>query len=120
MREWKDEVVFLRKIVRGGADQSYGIQVARLAGLPKEVLERAKYVLSNLEKSKYDEAGQPSIAKPADGEGSPADFQMDLFFAKKEYLLADELASLDPMNMTPIESLAKLGELVEKAARLKE
>ncbi len=120
VREWKDEVVFLRKIVEGGADKSYGIQVARLAGLPKEVLERAKYVLSNLEKSKYDEAGQPSIAKPADGEGSPADFQMDLFFAKKEYLLADELACLDPMNMTPIEALAKLGELVEKAARLKE
>jgi DNA mismatch repair protein MutS len=120
VREWKDEVVFLRKIVEGGADKSYGIQVARLAGLPKEVLDRAKYVLSNLERSKYDEAGQPSIAKPVDGEGSTADFQMDLFFAKKEYLLADELACLDPMNMTPIEALAKLGELVEKAARLKE
>jgi len=51
VREWHDQIVFLRKIVEGGTDKSYGIQVARLAGVPKEVLERAKQILTNLEES---------------------------------------------------------------------
>jgi DNA mismatch repair protein MutS len=50
VREWNEQIIFLRKIVPGGADKSYGIQVARLAGLPKEILERAKDILANLEK----------------------------------------------------------------------
>ena len=50
VREWNDQIIFLRKIVAGGADKSYGIQVARLAGLPKEILDRAKEILSHLEK----------------------------------------------------------------------
>ncbi len=50
VREWNDQIIFLRKIIPGGADKSYGIQVARLAGLPKEILDRAKEILSNLEK----------------------------------------------------------------------
>jgi len=50
VREWNDQIIFLRKIVPGGADKSYGIQVARLAGLPKEILDRAKDILSHLEK----------------------------------------------------------------------
>src|SRR4030095_16813698 len=49
VREWNEEIIFLRKIVPGGADKSYGIQVARLAGLPKEILDRAKEILSHLE-----------------------------------------------------------------------
>ena len=51
VREWRDQIVFLRKIIEGGTDKSYGIHVARLAGVPKEVLERAKVILSNLEES---------------------------------------------------------------------
>jgi DNA mismatch repair protein MutS len=50
VREWNDQIIFLRKIVPGGADKSYGIQVARLAGLPREILNRAKDILSHLEK----------------------------------------------------------------------
>ncbi|HEY1660971.1 MAG TPA: DNA mismatch repair protein MutS [Verrucomicrobiae bacterium] len=57
VREWHDQIVFLRKIVAGGADKSYGIQVARLAGVPKEVLERAKQILSNLEESELTPEG---------------------------------------------------------------
>ncbi len=57
VREWKDSIVFLRKIVEGGTDKSYGIQVARLAGVPKEVLERAKQILSNLEESELTPEG---------------------------------------------------------------
>ena len=49
VREWNEQIIFLRKIIPGGADRSYGIQVARLAGLPKEILERAKDILSHLE-----------------------------------------------------------------------
>ncbi len=50
VREWNEQIIFLRKIVPGGADKSYGIQVARLAGLPQEILNRAKDILSHLEK----------------------------------------------------------------------
>ena len=50
MREWNEQIIFLRKIIPGGADKSYGIQVARLAGLPKEILDRAKDILTHLEK----------------------------------------------------------------------
>ena len=57
VREWHDSIVFLRKIVAGGTDKSYGIQVARLAGVPREVLERAKQILSNLEESELTPEG---------------------------------------------------------------
>jgi DNA mismatch repair protein MutS len=57
VREWRDQIVFLRKIVEGGTDKSYGIHVARLAGVPKEVLERAKVILSNLEESELTPEG---------------------------------------------------------------
>jgi len=62
VREWHDAIVFLRKIVEGGTDKSYGIQVARLAGVPKEVLERAKQILGNLEESELTPEG--SVRQP--------------------------------------------------------
>ncbi len=65
VREWNDQVIFLRKIVDGGTDKSYGIQVARLAGLPGEVLERAKEILRNLEEGELDETGKPRLGKRA-------------------------------------------------------
>ena len=58
VREWNDQIIFLRKIVEGGTDKSYGIQVARLAGVPKEVLERSKEILRNLEDSELTPEGQ--------------------------------------------------------------
>ncbi len=63
VREWHDQVVFLHKILPGGTDKSYGIQVARLAGLPKEVIQRAKEVLANLEEAELSADGKPKIAK---------------------------------------------------------
>jgi DNA mismatch repair protein MutS len=57
VREWRDSIVFLRKIVEGGTDKSYGIHVARLAGVPREVLERAKVILGNLEESELTPEG---------------------------------------------------------------
>ncbi|CAN5410251.1 DNA mismatch repair protein MutS [soil metagenome] len=63
VREWNDQVIFLRKILAGRADQSYGIQVARLAGLPDTVLHRAKEILNNLEKAELNAEGEPVIAR---------------------------------------------------------
>jgi DNA mismatch repair protein MutS len=67
VREWNEQVIFLRKIVPGRADQSYGIQVARLAGLPPVVLSRAKDILNNLEKAELNAEGTPSLAAERDG-----------------------------------------------------
>jgi DNA mismatch repair protein MutS len=63
VREWNDQIIFLRKIVRGGADKSYGIQVARLAGLPAEVIARAKEILGNLEQAELNADGKPALAE---------------------------------------------------------
>ncbi|MGH7990937.1 MAG: DNA mismatch repair protein MutS, partial [Limisphaerales bacterium] len=83
VREWHDQIVFLRKIVEGGTDKSYGIQVARLAGVPKEVLERAKQILGNLEESELTPEGnvrQPRRAQDREKLKSLAPApQMDLF-----------------------------------------
>ena len=68
MREWNDQIVFLHKIVEGGTDKSYGIQVARLAGVPKAVIERAKEILRNLEESELTPEGkvrQPRAIAPS-------------------------------------------------------
>ena len=71
VKEWNDEIIFLRKIAVGGADKSYGIQVARLAGLPKEVIERAREVLNNLENKEFDEGGRPRLTKKSGTKESP-------------------------------------------------
>ena len=63
VREWNDQIIFLRKIVAGGTDKSYGIHVARLAGVPKSVLERAKEILANLEESELTPEGK--VRQPA-------------------------------------------------------
>jgi DNA mismatch repair protein MutS len=83
VREWHDQIIFLRKIVEGGTDKSYGIQVARLAGVPKEVIERAKVILRNLEDSELTPEGtvrqarrQQDREKLKQVEANP---QMDLF-----------------------------------------
>ncbi len=63
VREWNDQIIFLRKIIRGGADKSYGIQVARLAGLPPDVIKRAKEILGNLEQAELNADGRPKLAE---------------------------------------------------------
>ena len=78
VREWNDQIIFLRKIVPGGADKSYGIQVARLAGLPKEILDRAKEILSHLERPDG-AAAQPAKRKRSKRAGSKIEKpQLDL------------------------------------------
>ena len=72
VRDWEDKIIFLRKIVPGGADQSYGIQVARLAGLPRPVLGRAREILENLEGNAVNDAGQPRLARHRKARPAPA------------------------------------------------
>lgn len=108
VKEWNDEVVFLHRIVRGGADKSYGIHVARLAGIPLEVNERAKDVLSQLEADHRDAFDRPTIQTPGASSGN-GQFQMTLFgFA--DHPLLDQMQKLDLNSMTPIEALQFLQE----------
>ena len=79
VREEGDDIVFLRKIVPGAADQSYGIQVARLAGLPDPVIDRAREILANLEEGELSESGQPTIAKKRSRKARDDRSQMNLF-----------------------------------------
>jgi DNA mismatch repair protein MutS len=81
VREQGDSVVFLRRIVAGAADKSYGIQVARLAGLPQDVIDRAKEILANLEEGEFAETGQPRLARRRVRKGRDLPGQMTLFSA---------------------------------------
>jgi DNA mismatch repair protein MutS len=114
VREWNDEVVFLRKIMEGATNRSYGIQVARLAGLPRQVLDRAREILRNLESSELDEIGMPKIARGKGRQSPGRSTQLDLFRAQEDFL-RKELRLLNIENMTPIEALMKLNELKAKA-----
>jgi len=99
------KVVFLRKIVPGGADKSYGIHVAQLAGLPRSVIHRAEEVLTELED------GRGQKVRPKRGRREPQ--QLPLFAPPSPLL--DDLAQLDIDSMTPLEALNKLYELKRKA-----
>jgi DNA mismatch repair protein MutS len=79
VKESGDRIAFLRRIVPGAADKSYGIQVARLAGLPAEVITRAREILSNLEEGEFEETGQPKLAKRYGKKGSANPNQLSLF-----------------------------------------
>ena len=100
--------------MEGATNRSYGIQVARLAGLPKPVLDRAREILKNLESSELDEIGMPKIARRRGGKFPGRAVQFDLFQAR-ENPLKKELLTIDTENMTPIEALIKLNELKHKA-----
>ncbi len=103
----RGRVVFMHKIVSGGADKSYGIHVAQLAGIPKAVVHRAEEVLKELENG-----------RTANGRQAQAGFQLPLFAPQDA--LRQELASLDVLSLSPLEALNKLFELVEKAKGTKQ
>jgi len=110
VKEWGDHIVFLRKIVPGGCDHSYGIQVARLAGLPREVIERAKEVLHNLEANELTPNELPKLAL---GEHAPmkvAEPQLNMF-AEEEQKIRNKLKTIDINSLTPLDALTKLNEL---------
>ncbi|MFP6659438.1 MAG: DNA mismatch repair protein MutS [Pirellulales bacterium] len=101
VREWKDDLVFLHQIVEGAADKSYGIHVARLAGVPREVNERAKTILARLENEHLDGEGRPKIAEHSSGSG---ELQLTLF-GQTEHPLLDEIRTAEINALTPIEAL---------------
>jgi DNA mismatch repair protein MutS len=108
-REWKENVVFLRKIEPGGSDRSFGIQVARLAGMPSGVVARAQEILQNLERTEFDREGRPRLAHSGDEIGG-AGRQLALFSGQDEAALED-LRRADLDRMTPLEALALLAEI---------
>ena len=113
VREWKDDVIFLRKIVEGATDKSYGIHVARLAGIPAGVVKRAKTILANLEEEELDPAGKPKLAHgEAGGFTGPAFVQLGLF--AQPHPAIEAIKSLDVDRMTPLDALTKLKELKDK------
>jgi DNA mismatch repair protein MutS len=103
VKEWEENIAFLHKIVDGAADKSYGIHVARLAGVPPEVNERAKQILAQLEAEHLDEEGRPKIASRRKRRRS-GDLQLTLF-GMVEHPLLDELRRLDLNQKTPLEAL---------------
>ncbi len=111
VREEGDEIIFLRKIEPGGTQRSYGIQVARLAGLPPAVVERAKEVLHSLEREDLGREVGPS--QEAAGKIAPS-VQLQLFEAAP-HPVVEELKELDVENMTPVQALQALAELRRKA-----
>lgn len=114
VKEWGDEIIFLRRIEEGAADKSYGIQVARLAGLPAETIERSKEILSNLEKAELNELGAPKLAYASEETPRAAGAgQLDLFATQADPVMK-ELLGLDVLGMTPIEALNKLFEMKKK------
>lgn len=113
VKEWDDRIVFLRRVVPGAADKSYGLHVARLAGLPPSVIDRAGEILANLEAYEYDPTGKPRLAR---GSGAPvaadttAPAQLTLF-APSEQVVASILKDLDVERLTPIAALNLLHSL---------
>ncbi|MEW6486860.1 MAG: DNA mismatch repair protein MutS [Thermodesulfobacteriota bacterium] len=124
VKEWEGQVIFLRRLVEGGASRSYGIQVARLAGLPDRVLGRAREVLGNLEAGELDEVGQPRFAlsarvRPGAARRGPS--QLSLFASAAERrrdALVRELAGQSVDTLTPVEALVRLQDLCDRARTL--
>jgi DNA mismatch repair protein MutS len=102
VKEWDDNVIFLHRIIEGGADKSYGIHVARLAGIPSSVNERAKDVLSQLEVDHLDRYGESKIATPTRDRNSP--MQLTLF-EWSEHPLLNKIRDLDVNDLSPMEAL---------------
>ena len=135
VREWNDTIVFLRRVLEGAADRSYGIQVARLAGLPREVIERAREVLLNLEREELSRDGRPKLARghglpgpagtvragsaapgaaeTAEGGTPPAPSQLGLFAPEEDPVL-EEIRSARIEEMTPIQALNFLADLKKR------
>jgi DNA mismatch repair protein MutS len=114
VKEWGGEIIFLRKIVEGGTNRSYGIQVARLAGLPQKVIDRAKEILSNLEKGELDAMGMPKIATTKIPTLKPKPPLQPSLFVQADPIRS-ELKKIKTDQLTPLEALNILDELKKKA-----
>ena len=122
VKEKGDDIVFLRKIVKGGADKSYGIQVAKLAGVPESIIARAKEIVEELSANDITEiAKNLTVKKPSAKQAKKATRmdtvdleQISLFDTVKDDVIIEELRSIDISAMTPLDALNKLNELQNK------
>jgi DNA mismatch repair protein MutS len=108
VREWGGEVLFLRRVVEQPASRSYGIEVARLAGLPDSIITRAREILANLEQGELDEAGQARLAHARRNQQHAQ--QMSLF-SHGDSRIIEQLEAIDVDRITPVEALTALAEL---------
>ena len=122
VKEWNDEIMFLHKIIEGAADKSYGIHVARLAGMPVDVIKRAKELLSTLESGNALEISNKTLSKDMVKDN----IQMELFSKIIENKIPDnwvqfidKLSAYDSLNITPIEAIKILHEVVNESKSLK-
>ena len=106
VREWEEKIVFLHKIVRGPADKSYGIHVARLAGVPQSVNRRAEAILERLEGKNEVEENRQAIRSGNDGDPN---FQMTLF-GVQDHPLIEKIKKLDPNQLTPLHALEMVNQ----------
>lgn len=127
VKEDGDDIIFLRKVIRGEADKSYGIEVAKLAGVPFEVISRAKSILSDLEKSdinsnKNSQGGlsvndEVALDNNTKSYISSEENQMDMFKLKKDEVI-EMIKNIDLINITPLESMNILYELINKTKEI--
>jgi len=116
VKEWNDEVIFLHKLVEGGTNRSYGIQVSRLAGIPAAVVERAKAILADIERDGHPQhAAAPDSGRRGKESGH---VQLELF-QKATQALIDQLRRLDIARTTPMDALNLLNQLHEKSRMIK-
>ncbi len=119
VKEEKNDIIFLRKVIPGGTNKSYGIQVALLAGMPKELIERAKELLKKLEsESMIDIATEDELRrrKTAPYRYTQLLFSRDMPKTEKSHAVVEELKTTDITKLTPLEALVKLNELKKKIA----
>jgi len=116
VREWQDEIVFLHRIEPGGADQSYGLHVAKLAGVPRPVIERAKEILQSLTLTHGEAAPAPPPAREstANPELPAGRRQLDLFTEYVEHPVVEALRSIELETLSPMEAFDRLRRLKEK------
>jgi len=121
VKQWQGKIVFLRRLVEGGVSRSYGIEVAKLAGLPEQVVKRSKEILENLESGELDETGLPRIAASQTVDPQIAHRQLDLFIGAEDtrkIKLIEELAEFGVEELTPLDALLKLDELRKRAREI--
>ena len=116
VKEWNDQIIFLRKLIPGGTSRSYGIQVARIAGLPQKVIGRAREILDNLERGEGNEVGSPRMAMDRSGKDKQETTQLSLFGAQDQRL-KKWIQNLDISSMSPLEALIEINKMKEYLTR---
>jgi DNA mismatch repair protein MutS len=116
VKEWNDQIIFLRKLVPGATSRSYGIQVARIAGLPQKVIGRAREILDTLERGEGNEVGSRRMAADRSGRERKETAQLSLFGAQDQRL-RKWIHSLDISSMSPLEALIEINKMKEYLSR---